>query len=127
MSENYLVFIEQPLIVNSMKVITSQIKGRSMHDCLTWHPEEQNIFYVIEKLTGRILPVKYRSKKAFFLFHHINTYEENGQLVVDVIAYDGPDILDKLYLKKLRNNEMDPKNSGYGCRFVLPLPTEKTH
>jgi len=126
MSENYLVFIEQPLIVNSMKLITSQIKGKCMHDCMTWSPEEQNIFYVIEKLTGRILPVKYRSKKAFFLFHHINTYEENGQLVVDVIAYDSPEIIDLLYLKKLRNNEMDPKDSGYGCRFVLPLPTEKT-
>lgn len=48
------------------------------------------------------------------------------QLVVDVIAYDSPEILDKLYLNKLRNNEMDPKDSGYGCRFVLPLPTEKT-
>lgn len=45
MSENYLVFIEQPLIVNSMKVITSQIKGRSMHDCLTWHPEEQVVYH----------------------------------------------------------------------------------
>jgi hypothetical protein len=35
---------------------------------------------VIEKSTGRILPAKYRSKKAFFLYHHINTYEENGQV-----------------------------------------------
>lgn len=126
MSENYLVFIEQPLTVNSMKLITSQIKGKCMHDCMTWSPEEQNKFYVIEKSTGRILPIKYRSKKAFFLFHHINTYEENGQLVVDVIAYDSPEIIDKLYLKKLRNNEMDPTDSGYGCRFVLPLPTDKT-
>lgn len=48
------------------------------------------------------------------------------QLVVDVIVYNSPEIIDKLYLKKLRNNEMDPKDSGYGCRFVLPLPTEKT-
>jgi len=48
------------------------------------------------------------------------------QLVVDVIAYDNPEIIDKLYLKKLRNNEMDAEDSGYGCRFVLPLPTGKT-
>lgn len=48
------------------------------------------------------------------------------QLVVDVIAYDSPEVIDKLFLKKLRNNEMDPKDPGYGCRFVLPLPTEKT-
>jgi hypothetical protein len=48
------------------------------------------------------------------------------QLVVDIIAYDSPEIIDKLYLKKLRNNEIDTKDLGYGCRFVLPLPTEKT-
>jgi len=44
MSENYLVFIEQPLIVNSMKLITSQIKGKCMHDCMTWSPEEQVVY-----------------------------------------------------------------------------------
>ena len=48
------------------------------------------------------------------------------QLVVDVVAYDSPEILDKLYLKKLRNSEIDPKDPGHGCRFVLPLPKEKT-
>jgi hypothetical protein len=41
MSENYIVFIEQPLIINSMKLVTSQVKGRCMQDCMTWSPEEQ--------------------------------------------------------------------------------------
>jgi hypothetical protein len=47
------------------------------------------------------------------------------QLVVDVVAFDSPDIIDKLFLKKLRNNEMDAKDPGCGRRFVLPLPREK--
>jgi carotenoid cleavage dioxygenase-like enzyme len=40
MSENYLVFIEQPLIINAMKLVTSQVKGKCMRDCMTWSPEE---------------------------------------------------------------------------------------
>jgi hypothetical protein len=40
MSENYLVFIEQPLIISAMKLVTSQVKGKSMWDCMTWNPEE---------------------------------------------------------------------------------------
>jgi hypothetical protein len=48
------------------------------------------------------------------------------QLVVDVVAFDSPDIIDKLFLKKLRNNEMNPKDPGCGRRFVLPLPKNKT-
>jgi len=47
------------------------------------------------------------------------------QLVVDVLAFDSPEIIDKLFLKKLRNNEMDPKDPGCGHRFVLPLPKDK--
>lgn len=41
------------------------------------------------------------------------------------MAFDSPDIIDKLFLKKLRNNEMDAKDPGCGRRFVLPLPREK--
>jgi hypothetical protein len=48
------------------------------------------------------------------------------QLVVDIVAFDSPEIIDKLFLKKLRKSEMDQKDPGYGCRFVLPLPKEKT-
>ena len=44
MSENYLVFIEQPMMVNSMKLIASQIKGKCMHECMTWNPEEQVMY-----------------------------------------------------------------------------------
>lgn len=125
MSENYIVFIEQPLVVSAVKLATSQVKGHSMRDCMNWSPEELNKFFVIEKSTGKILRAKYKSKEPFFLFHHINTYEENNQLVVDVVAFDSPDIIDKLYLKKIRNNELSSKDPGYGRRFVLPLPTEK--
>ncbi|PNF43183.1 hypothetical protein B7P43_G15677 [Cryptotermes secundus] len=84
MSENYIVFIEQPLIINSMKLVTAQVKGRCMRDCMTWSPEEQNKFYVVDKWSGQVLPIKYKSKKAFFLFHHINTYEEAGQVYIDI-------------------------------------------
>jgi carotenoid cleavage dioxygenase-like enzyme len=61
MSENYLVFIEQPLILNTMKLVTTQVKGKSLRDCMTWSPKElvrfsenacyhlvQNLFYLPE-------------------------------------------------------------------------------
>lgn len=41
------------------------------------------------------------------------------------MAFDSPDIIDQLFLKKVRNNEMDPKDPGCGNRFVLPLPKDK--
>ena len=38
--------------------------------------------------------------EAFFCFHHVNAFERAGgsELVVDLIAYDDPSIIDALYL-----------------------------
>ena len=37
-----------------------------------------------------------------FVFHHVNAFEEDGQLVVDVSAYPDASIVYALYLKSLR-------------------------
>ena len=40
---------------------------------------------------GKIHPIVYEAD-PFFAFHHINAYEEDGQIVVDVIGYDRGDV-----------------------------------
>ncbi|CAG2060440.1 unnamed protein product, partial [Timema podura] len=118
MSENYIVFIVAATCYQWLEAphrkcereITERMHGLALRRA--------------EKSTGNIIPVKYKSVKSFFLFHHINTYEENNQLIVDVIAYDGPGIIDALYLKKLRSSEMDLTDPARGRRFVLPLPQQ---
>ena len=44
--------------------------------------------HVAEKKKGRLLNIKYRTS-AFNLFHHINTYEDNGFLIVDLCTWKG--------------------------------------
>ncbi|XP_046405913.1 beta,beta-carotene 15,15'-dioxygenase-like [Ischnura elegans] len=124
MSPNYFVLIEQPMLVNAMKLISLPLKGKALKECMEWHPEEESRFVVIEKGSGKIVPVKYKSSAPFFLFHHINTYEEDGHLIVDIIAYDSPELLDKLYLEQLRSNEFHYSDLGGGRRFILPLPKD---
>ncbi|CAG0881727.1 unnamed protein product [Darwinula stevensoni] len=94
MSENYLVIIEQPMV---------------------------NRFVVVEKGTGKILKTSFYSSAPFFYFHHANTYEIDGQLVVDVIGFDSPEIVDKFFLDKLRSPDFDLIDRGHLLRFVLPL------
>ncbi|XP_071440235.1 beta,beta-carotene 15,15'-dioxygenase-like [Hetaerina americana] len=124
MSPNYFILIEQPMLVNAMKLLTLPVKGKALKECMEWHPNEINRFVVIEKSTGKIIPMKYKSSKPFFVFHHINTYEEDGHLIVDVIAYDSPELLEKLYLEILRSSEFSYSDLGGGRRFVLPLPKQ---
>lgn len=121
MSENYLVFLEQPLIVNTLKLATSQVKSKSMHDCIEWHPQEKVKFNVIQKATGDVIKVRYVCEQPFFIFHHVNTYEVKGHLVVDLISYLSPDVINKLYLNKVRINGFTSEDPPQMTRFILPL------
>lgn len=125
MSENYIVFVEQPLIINNMRLLSVNMKGRSLRECMDWDPNNVNRFYIIGKATGKVIDVKYKSTKPFFMFHHINTYEEDGQLILDVIAQDNFDTVDRLYIKDLREAPFDVKHPAGAQRFVLPLSVDK--
>lgn len=55
----------------------------------------QTRFHVASLTDGKIHPVTYESD-PFFASHHINAFEENGHIVVDVAAYDRGDVSSKL-------------------------------
>ncbi|XP_042873992.1 beta,beta-carotene 15,15'-dioxygenase-like [Penaeus japonicus] len=121
MSEEHLLFLEQPLLVNTLKLATSQIKSRAMHDCMEWHPQEKVKFHLLHKSTGEMVKVKYMCDEPFFTFHHVNAYEVKGHLVADIITYPSPEILDKFYLNKIRAKDFDVKDAPQMQRFILPL------
>jgi len=121
-TENYIIILEQPLLMSILKIATSQAKGRSLDQCLDWHPLEKTRFIIIDKKTGDVISTKYISDRAIFVLHHVNSYEVKNQIVLDLIAYPSPDIISKLYLDKMRNEDF----TGNGehprlTRFVLPI------
>lgn len=59
--------------------------------------------------------------KAFFYFHTINAYEDNGHIVADLMAYEDPTILEKWDLSAMRSNVYDDQNQATPTRFVMPL------
>jgi beta,beta-carotene 9',10'-dioxygenase len=95
MSERYLILAEYPLRANPLKLAFS---GKPFIQNYTWRPSEPAVFQVIDRETGR-LRGSYETD-AFFCFHHVNAYERDGgrELVVDLVAYDDPAIIDALYL-----------------------------
>lgn len=124
MSDKYLIMIEQPWMANAMKLITSKVKGTAFYDCLEWYPEEKNVFHVIEKETGKSIfdgKFKIMSKKSFFFLNIINCYEKKDVLIVDLVAYDSPQILDQMYLAKLRAGKFDNQDKSFISRFMIPL------
>ena len=61
------------------------------------------------------------SKEAFFFLNFVNVFEENNRLIVDILGYDSPDILNQLFLEKLRSGKFDVKDESKFMRFVIPL------
>ena len=93
MSERYLILAEYPLRVNPLKLALS---GRPFIENYTWRGDEPTRFQVIDRATGERRGTY--ETDAFFCFHHVNAFERNGELVIDLCAYEDKTIIDSLYL-----------------------------
>ena len=88
----------------------------------------QTLFHVLRKDTGEELSLNLVAD-CMIVTHHVNAYEEDGHIVMDVIAYDD-DNLFKLYsLDQIKKEpgDADYKSNVVGQirRFVLPLSKKK--
>lgn len=54
MTENYIIFIEQPLKLNLLKIITSKLCGKAIYDGINWEPQHNTYFHVVNKHTGEV-------------------------------------------------------------------------
>uniref|UniRef100_A0A8C2HDG7 Retinoid isomerohydrolase RPE65 n=1 Tax=Cyprinus carpio TaxID=7962 RepID=A0A8C2HDG7_CYPCA len=91
MTENYFVFVETPVKINLLKFLTSwSIRGTNYMDCFESNDKMGTWFHLATKNPGEYMDHKFRTS-AFNLFHHINCYEDQGFVVVDlsVMCSDG--------------------------------------
>lgn len=54
MSENYVVFIEQPIKLDLLNIVMGIVSGKSISDNVLWDPELNTIFHLIHKHTGKV-------------------------------------------------------------------------
>uniref|UniRef100_A0A8D0KMX0 Carotenoid-cleaving dioxygenase, mitochondrial n=1 Tax=Salvator merianae TaxID=96440 RepID=A0A8D0KMX0_SALMN len=126
MSENYVIFTEQPFRINMWKLITANCFGKPFYDAFSWEPQYKTRFHVVNKHTGQVLPWQYHTE-PLLTFHQINAFEDQGCIVFDICSISSGNILDVFHLQNLRKagqaldqlyNTMD---LSYPSRFVLPL------
>ena len=55
MSESYVVFIEQPIKMDLLKIATGKLTGKSISDGFSWDPKLNTVFHLIHKETGKVL------------------------------------------------------------------------
>lgn len=115
MSERYLVLTEFPLVTNPLSFLLRNLPFIRNY---RWEAERGTRFHVIDKDTCEV--VKTVRAEPFFAFHHVNAFEQDGQLCVDIVAFPDASVIDDLYLNKLRAGA-PVMTAGKLTRFTINL------
>lgn len=129
-SENYVIFIEQPLCISVPGMMTTNLRKTPLSQNIVWYGDNyKNQFYIINKATGEIHAQRYQSSASFSFFHCINAFEDNDNLVLDVCAFADGGLITRFYrehLEQITSNELErEKLWAVPWRFVLPLKPSK--
>ena len=114
LTERFAVLFEQPLRVNPLKLLLS---GRPFIENFKWKPKLGTRFLVFDRDGGGFRGAY--AGEPLFTFHQVNAFERDGEVVVDLCAYDNAGIVESFYLDRLRAGETPPHSKLR--RFRIPL------
>ncbi|KAG9261489.1 beta,beta-carotene 9',10'-oxygenase-like [Astyanax mexicanus] len=127
MSENYVIFIEQPIKLDLLKFMLYRVQGKSFHKVMSWEPQLDTVFHVIDRRTGQLSSTRYYTS-AMFTLHQINAYEDNGYLIMDMCCGDDGNVIGDFTVENLRKAAGEELDKFYNSlctnlprRYVLPL------
>uniref|UniRef100_A0A672IM53 Beta-carotene oxygenase 1 n=1 Tax=Salarias fasciatus TaxID=181472 RepID=A0A672IM53_SALFA len=117
MTDNYIIFMEQPLKLDIVKMATAYMRGVSWASCVKFCPEENSLIHLIDRRTGKEVETKYQTG-TMIVYHHVNAFEDDGHVVFDVIAYNDNSLYDMFYFDKL-NDQSGSSNKNYSKPTLL--------
>ncbi|HEY3187984.1 MAG TPA: carotenoid oxygenase family protein [Solirubrobacteraceae bacterium] len=98
LTERFVILALSPLTVDPLRLA---LADRPFIENYRWTPERGTELLAIERASGRVAQ-RWRGEPCF-LFHHINAFEDGDDLVVDLCAYHDPQLIEDLFLDRLRS------------------------
>lgn len=121
MTTRHLVLVEYPLVVNPVHLLTS---GVPFIQNYRWEPDRETRFQVFDRDSGAHLGTW--KAEPCFAFHLLNSYVDGDDLVIDLAGYDDAQIIDSLYLERLRTGATDGvRATPWRFRLGLSDPTRR--
>ena len=115
-SPSYIILTESPLSVSPYDLLMSD---HSFIGTFKWQPKNGTNFIIIDRNTGK--KVGTFKTDPFFVLHHVNAFEKDGNLVIDLIAYKDPSIVTQGFnYKNLLNLQGLPP--AHLKRFTINIP-----
>jgi beta,beta-carotene 9',10'-dioxygenase len=118
-TDRYFVTIEMPLYLSFGQLVGSGATNKSFYECFKWDENATNIFHIFDRQTGKL--TKIDSDLKFFYFHTINTYEEDGKLIIDLCGYNSSMIVDDFYMATMATTGIADGHKSSLRRITLNL------
>ncbi len=103
LTQRYVVILTQPFNFNLARFLSPD-RGPIVTN-YEWHPERPSRVHIVDRERGGVVSTV--ELDPFFAFHHVNAFDRGGHVVLDVCAYPDAEIIDALYLKRIRRNRRD--------------------
>ncbi|MFT4889916.1 MAG: carotenoid cleavage dioxygenase-like enzyme [Halobacteriales archaeon] len=117
LTERFVVLTEHPFDANPLSFFTPG--GEGFVDFFDWRPEQGTTVHVMDRETGDV--VARRRTDPFFVFHHVNAFERDGTVVVDLVTYPDADVVDGLFLGGWDDWLDEDGTNGTLRRYRIPL------
>lgn len=115
---NYCIFFQNPVFLNPIPYILG-LQGAAQ--CIKFIPNQPTRVILIPRDGSN--PVKILETEPCFVFHHVNAWEEGGEVYVDSICYESfPNVEPE---RDFRQVNFDAIPAGELWRFRLNLAEEK--
>ncbi|HMY26593.1 MAG TPA: carotenoid oxygenase family protein [Solirubrobacterales bacterium] len=105
LTRRFVVIVSQPFNFNLSKFLSPD-RGPIITN-YEWQGEEPTRIILVDRQRGGVAHTV--ETDSFFAFHHINAYEHEGKVIVDVCAHKDAGVIDALYLKKIRSGSKVPQ------------------
>ncbi len=112
MTKNYIVLAEYPFTLVPLHLL---LFGKPFFENLVWKPERGTTFLLVHRDTGEVKKVV---ADSFFSFHHINAFETQDGIVVDLVGFPDASIVKALCLENMRTGDV-PIPAGQMRRYTL--------
>ncbi|NCN10290.1 MAG: carotenoid oxygenase family protein [Leptospira sp.] len=124
-TENYIILTEHPLVLDLLKMISMGITGSSLIEAFEWKENLGTKFIIVDKKTGKT--IEKFSTDTFFTFHHMNAYESEGSIILDLPVYKDMEIINQFYLKRIFSEEGGNILPGELRRYKLDLQSNSSN
>ncbi len=119
-TESYVVLVETPLRIAVLRALLPHSEG--LLGMLEYDENRRSRFVIVDRETGSVEADPRVS--PFFTFHHVNAFERDGGIVLDLVGFEDDAIVEALTFEALSGDAFEGAPNGRLLRYRIDPETE---